>query len=309
MTNPRLLRAALPFLTLAIVLTATFYVQPRTMSYFGLNLMLQYAVPIALATIAQMFIITVNDLDLSIGPFVGLVGVIAATVLNSSPVLGAAALMVCVLAYGVVGALIHVRNLPSIVVTLGLSFVWLGISVTMLPSPGGKAPAVLKAIMTVQTPYVPFPILAAVAIGLVVHLALMTTSFGVVARGAGGNPKALARAGWSMLGTKVVMYMLAGLFGLLAGLALLGLTTSADAHVADRYTLYSIAGVILGGGEFIGGRINPIGAVVGALTLALAGAFLIFLRISPDWQIGAQGAVLIIVLALRALASAREKSL
>ncbi|SFJ70256.1 ABC transporter permease [Bradyrhizobium sp. Gha] len=308
MTNPRLLRAALPFLTLAFVLTATFYVQPRTMSYFGLNLMLQYAVPIALATIAQMFIITVNDLDLSIGPFVGLVGVIAATVLNSNPVLGASALMACVLAYGVVGALIHVRNLPSIVVTLGLSFVWLGIAVMMLPSPGGKAPAVLKAIMTVQTPYVPFPILAAVAIGLVVHLALMTTSFGVVARGAGGNPKALDRAGWSMLGTKVVMYMLAGLFGLLAGLALLGLTTSADAHVADRYTLYSIAGVILGGGEFIGGRINPIGAVAGALTLALAGAFLIFLRISPDWQIGAQGAVLIIVLALRALAGSREKS-
>ena len=308
MTNPRLLRAALPFLTLAIVLTATFYVQPRTMSYFGLNLMLQYAVPIALATIAQMFIITVNDLDLSIGPFVGLVGVIAATVLNSNPVMGSAALMACVLAYGMIGALIHVRNLPSIVVTLGLSFVWLGMAVTMLPSPGGKAPALLKAIMTVQTPYVPFPVLAAVAIGLVVHLALMTTSLGVVARGAGGNPNALARAGWSMLGTKVVMYMLACLFGLLAGQALLGLTTSADAHVADRYTLYSIAGVVLGGGEFIGGRINSIGAVVGALTLALAGAFLIFLRISPDWKIGAQGAVLIIVLALRALASSREKS-
>ena len=60
-------------------LAATFYAQPRTMSYFGLNLMLQYAVPIALATIAQMFIITVNDLDLSIGPFVGLVGCIGAT--------------------------------------------------------------------------------------------------------------------------------------------------------------------------------------------------------------------------------------
>ena len=137
MTNPRLLRAALPFLTLAIVLAATFYVQPRTMSYFGLNLMLQYAVPIALATTAQMFIITVNDLDLSIGPFVGLIGVIAATALNASPVLGAAALLACVLAYGLVGALIHARGLPSIVVTLGLSFVWLGIAVMILPSPGG----------------------------------------------------------------------------------------------------------------------------------------------------------------------------
>jgi ribose transport system permease protein len=30
---------------------------------------------------------------------------------------------------------------------------------------------------------------------------------------------------------------------------------------------------------------------------------LIFLRISPDWQIGAQGAILIIVLALRAVIS------
>ena len=305
--NRRLLRQALPFITLAVVLAATFYVQPRTMSYFGLNLMLQYAVPIALATIAQMFIITVNDLDLSIGPFVGLVSCVGATLLFESPVLGVLVLLVLIAAYGAIGALIHLRNLPSIVVTLGLSFVWLGIAVMILPSPGGKAPDWLKALMTVQTPWVPFPIIAAIVIGAAVHLALMLSSYGVIARGAGGNPKALTRAGWSMLRTKVVMYMLAGFFGVLSGLALLGLTTSGDAHVADRYTLYSIAGVILGGGEFIGGRVSPLGAVVGALTLALAGSFLIFLRISPDWQIGAQGAILIIVLALRALVSYGEQ--
>lgn len=305
--NRRLLRQALPFISLAIVLAATFYVQPRTMSYFGLNLMLQYAVPIALATIAQMFVITVNDLDLSIGPFVGLVSCIGATLLLENPALGWLALLVLIAAYGAVGALIHLRRLPSIVVTLGLSFVWLGIAVMILPSPGGKAPAWLKAMMAFQSPVIPFPIIAAVVIGVAVHLALMLSSYGVIARGAGGNPKALTRAGWSMLKTKVVMYMLAGVFGVLSGLALLGLTTSGDAHVADRYTLYSIAGVILGGGEFIGGRVSPLGAVVGALTLALAGSFLIFLKISPDWQIGAQGAILIIVLALRALVTYGEQ--
>ena len=126
--NRRLLRQALPFLSLAVVLAATFYVQPRTMSYFGLNLMLQYAVPIALATIAQMFIITLNDLDLSIGPFVGLVSCVGATLLFDSPALGVVVLLALIMAYGAVGALIHVRNLPSIVVTLGLSFVWLGLS-------------------------------------------------------------------------------------------------------------------------------------------------------------------------------------
>jgi ribose transport system permease protein len=305
--NRPLLRAALPFLSLAVVLAATFYVQPRTMSYFGLNLMLQYAVPIALATIAQMFVITVNDLDLSIGPFVGLVAVIGATWLHDAPVLGILALLACIAAYALVGALVHARNLPSIVVTLGLSFVWLGIAVLILPSPGGKAPDWLKAIMGLQVPYVPFPIIAALAIGIIVHLALMKSSWGVIARGAGGNAKALTRAGWSLLKIRAAMYALAGVFGVLSGLALLGLTTSGDAHVADRYTLYSIAGVILGGGEFVGGRVNPLGAVVGALTLALAGSFLIFLRISPDWQIGAQGLILILVLALKAPLSVRER--
>ena len=70
--------------------------------------------------------------------------------------------------------------------------------------------------------------------------------------------------------------------------------------------MLSIAGGILGGGEFVGGRVSPIGAVIGAITLALAGAFLSFLRLNPDWQIGAPGAILILVLALSLLISARE---
>jgi ribose transport system permease protein len=217
--NRSLFRAALPFMSLAIVLLACFYVQPRTMSYFGLNLILQYAVPIALATIAQMFIITVNDLDLSIGPFVGLVSCISSTVLLGNPAFGILILLFCIAAYAAIGALIHLRNLPSIVVTLGLSFVWLGIAVLILPSPGGKAPVWLKSMMAFQTPIIPFPIIAATAIGVIVHLALMKSSFGVIARGAGGNPRALARAGWSMLQTKMIMFGLAGFFGVLSGFA------------------------------------------------------------------------------------------
>ena len=52
---------------------------------------------------------------------------------------------------------------------------------------------------------------------------------------------------------------------------------------------------------------SPIGAVIGAATLTLAGSFLSFLRLNPDWQIGAQGAILILVLALRVLIARAEK--
>ena len=295
------MRTLLPALSLAALLAAIFYLQPRTMSYFGLNLLLNLAVPIALATIAQMFILCVNDLDLSLGAFVSLTACITATWLYDTPILGVLALAGCVLAYALLGALIHLRNLPSIVVTLGMSFVWMGIAVLILPTPGGKAPDWIRTLMTLKPAYVPFPIIASVVLGLVVHFGLMRSAAGVVLRGAGGNPQSVERAGWSLLKVKVSMFALAGFFGVLSGMALVGLTTSADANIALRYTLLSIAGVILGGGEFVGGRVSPIGAVIGAITLALAGSFLSFLRLNPDWQIGAQGAILILVLALRVL--------
>jgi ribose transport system permease protein len=305
--SPRVLRSLLPALSLATLLLAIFYLQPRTMSYVGLNLMLNLAVPIALATTAQMCVITVNDLDLSLGAYVGFVACIAGTALHENPLLGSAALLGGILTYALLGALIHLRDLPSIVVTLGMSFVWLGLSVLILPTPGGRSPEWVRALMTWKPPYVPFPILAAAAIAIVAWLALMRTSYGAILRGVGGNPKAIGRAGWSLLRVKVTMFALAGFFGMLSGLSLIGLTTSADANIALRYTLLSIAGVILGGGEFVGGRVSPVGAVIGAITLTLAASFLSFLRISPDWQIGAQGAILILVLALRALINRAEE--
>jgi ribose transport system permease protein len=187
-------------------------------------------------------------------------------------------------------------------VTLGMSFVWQGLAILVLPKPGGAAPDWLLNFMGLQPPYVPFPILAAIVIALVMHFGLMRSSYGAVLRGAGGNGQALNRAGWSLLKTKVVMFGLAGVFGVISGMALIGITTSGDANIGNGYTLLSIAGVILGGGEFVGGRVSPIGAVIGSLTLALAASpLLTFMHVPPDWDVGANGIILIVVLAARAL--------
>jgi len=51
----------------------------------------------------------------------------------------------------------------------------------------------------------------------------------------------------------------------------------------------------------------PIGAVIGALTLALAASpLLTFMHIPPDWQVAANGAILIVVLAARVLISRKD---
>lgn len=301
----RVFRQLMPLIALAIILVPLFFIQPRTMSYFGLRLLLNLAIPLVLATIAQMLIIMVNDLDLSIGAFVSLTACITVKILPDSPALGVLMLIICIVAYAGMGALIHLRNLPSIVVTLGMSFVWLGLSIMILPRPGGAAPDWLQTAANYSPPFIPLPILLAAAIGIVMHVGLMRSGYGTILRGIGGNSKAVARAGWSILRAKIITYALAGFFGVLSGMLLAGTTTSADANIAARYTMLSIAGVILGGGDFFGGRISPTGAVLGAITMTLAGSFLSFVKISTDWQIGAQGIILIIVLAGR-LVTAQE---
>ena len=294
-------RIILPVVSLAVLLALTFWMQPRAMSYFGLNLLFNLAVPIALATIAQMCIIMVNDIDLSIGAFVSLVACVTATFLNDTPLLGLLILLALILSYAAMGAVIHALDLPAIVVTLGMSFVWGGLALFILPTPGGAAPGWIRTLMTVKPPVAPMAVVAAVLIAAVTHVMFIRSGLGTVLRGVGGNMRSVQRAGWNVLYLKALAYGLAGLFGVLAGMALVGLTTSADANIALRYTLLSIAGVILGGGEFIGGKVSPVGAVIGALTLTLAASFLSFMRLSPDWQIGAQGAILILVLTARLL--------
>ena len=148
-------------MSLALVLLAIFWLQPRAMSYVGLNLMLNLAVPIALATIAQMCVITVNDLDLVIGAYVGFVACVAATWLHQTPLLGSWSSWRCRRGLRAGGALIHLRDLPSIVVTLGMSFVWLGLAVLLLPHAGRPGAGLAACADDLKPAFVPLPILAA----------------------------------------------------------------------------------------------------------------------------------------------------
>jgi ribose transport system permease protein len=303
----RSLRRLLPLFSLLLVIVVIAWLNPRAVSYFGFDLMLSLALPIALATVAQMFVIASGDLDLSIGSFVSFAACVGATWLNESPLVGWAVLAAGVAAYAGVGALIHLRNLPSIVVTLGMSFVWQGLALLVLVTPGGEAPGWLRNLFTLKPPLLPLSVVGAIIVAVACHFFVMRSGYGVILRGSGGNATAVARSGWSLLKVKVTLYALAGLLGVLSSLALIGVTTSADPNIGASYTLLSIAGVILGGGAFTGGIVSPVGAVIGALTLTLASSpLLTFLRIPPDWQIGANGALLIAVLAARALVGRQE---
>ena len=310
MARPSWLRDAigvgLPALALAAMLAVILHIRPSAMSYFGFTLLFKLATPLVFAALSQMLIVMLGDIDLSNGSFVGLITCVTALYLADAPAEAVLIYALAIVAYAGFGLLIYLQRLPSIIVTLGMSFIWLGTAVILLPAPGGVAPTWLHGFMNWRPPILPLPIWIAILTAAVGHLVVTRSSYGAVLRGAGANPRAVERAGWSLLGIRATVYAAAGLLAVLSGLTLTGLTTSGDANIAPAYTLLGVGAVILGGGSFTGGLVSPVGTVVGALTLSLAGSLLSFLQVPPTWQIGSQGVILFLVLAGRVLVA--EKS-
>jgi ribose transport system permease protein len=299
-------RFGLSLVALVLILAVVFWLRPNVASYGGLRLLLNLSPVLVFTALAQMFIMTAGDIDLGIGTFVGLVDCIVAGLLNDNPGIAVAMLIACPVGYALMGALIHWRQLPSIVVTLGASFVWLGLALMVLPLPGGTVPAALTGFIRVHPPGVPMPIIVAVVPVVLAHLILNKMSYGVVLRGIGGSLAAVERSGRSTLKARMTLYALAGICGLCAGLCLAAITTTGDANVGRGLTLVSIGAVIIGGGEFVGGIVSPIGTLFGALIMQLSGSLLSFASVPPAWQYSIQGAILLVILALRVVSWRRR---
>jgi len=300
------LRPALPGLAFAVLLITCFVLESNSFNYEGVDLLLSAGVPLTFAAMSEMFIIMVGDIDFGLGFFVGLCNVVVARWFASDPGIAILVLLMLIVGYMAIGALIEVRRVPAILVTLGASFLWLGLGLTILPIPGGSSPPWLAGLMAWQPPLVPFPILVSVLLGVAAYALCYWWPYGSIIRGAGSNREAVRRAGWSTLKVRIVAYGLAGLFGVLAGVALTGITASGDATASANVTLLAIASVILGGAEFSGGIAAPVGAVFGALTISLVGLVLAFLSISSDFQTGTQGLILILVVGGRVMTRRRR---
>jgi len=303
----RLASALLPYLSLAVVLGLMFNANPITASAFGLELLLKPAVALTLIALAQMFIVGGSEIDLGAGAFAALVSVLAATVLPGSTVLGLGAIALALMAYAGVGALIQWRQIPAIVVTLGASFIWLGVGLSIQPTPGGTAADWTQTLLRWRIPGVPTSILL-ICLFAAVAIWINRTPLGVALRGFGNNAQAMAQSGWSPLRAAVLRYLIAGVFLALAGLVLTATNSASDINSGTSYTLISVAAVVMGGAALIGGVISPLGAVVGAVTLALIGSLLGMLSIPSNLNPATQGMLLLVILAVRSLSAPREEA-
>ncbi|QGY32913.1 ATP-binding cassette domain-containing protein [Pantoea cypripedii] len=301
-----MLTQSAPLLGLIIMFVALGVLNPAAASLMGVDLLLTPSIVLVLVALAQMFVVGGSEIDLSVGAFTGLINVLTAMYLVDNPGMAILAVTASLIVYASLGTLIQRRKIPSIVLTLGSSFVWAGTSYTLQPVPGGSSPEWLSNFFAWHIAGFPGSVILIIALAVIAVL-IDRSRMGVALRGFGGNAAAMSRTGWSATKYAFLRYGIAGVFGVLAGFALTGISGASDLNSSSSLTLVSVAAVVVGGSALMGGMISPVGAVAGALILALTGALLGALNIDTDFNAAVQGCLLITMLVVQTLLKPKKR--
>ena len=297
---------AMPAAVLLIGMFLLAYVQqPRVLSPFGLELLLQASVPLAFAVMAQMLFILGGDIDLGLGFAVGLANVIAATYLVDAPALAALCLAAVVAGYVLMAVLVEVLAVSSVVATLGASFIWLGVGLMLRETPGGASPEWLTTLAKLKLWPLPFAFYLLVAVALIGLWIGLGWRYSIKLRALGANRRIYQSLGYSALLGRITIYGLAGLFAVLSGLWITGTTGSGNINVAASFTLSTITAVIVGGASFAGGLVSPVGAVMAVVGISMITTNLGFLGVSSEYSTAIGGIILILALSFRSIMGVR----
>lgn len=290
-----------PVLAFVIFISIYLAVNPQLLTRFQLQSAANLVVPLAIAALAQLIIVLMGGIDISIGAIIGLCNVAFATSLSFLP--GPAAL---VLALGVGalcgafnGTLVAFGKLPAIVVTLASAFIIGAIARTVLDRPGGAlSEQVFNVTSGEALPFVPMAVVWLLIVCAGLWFVLQRTSFGRQIYGIGSSQSAVQAAGLNSRVAMLCAFILSGVLAAIAAVLLAGSTVTGDPRSGDPYLLTSIAAVALSGASFTGGRGSILGTVLAAVTLGLVGNLLFFAGINSYWQYIVNALIIFAVVAI-----------
>jgi ribose transport system permease protein len=303
------------YILLALLIIAYVWaLAPVAFTSFDLKTIVLGGLPLAFAAMAQSVIIISGGIDLSLGVMVAVINVIAARLMEDesfgTSLLIAVGLMVVGILLGTInGGLIVLTGVPDIVVTLAMSFVWGGVALLILRTPGGGAPSDFQALGTGSflSEWVPA---GAVIIAVVLLLAWLPVRWrraGFAIYAIGSNRERAYLSGVNVTVTRVLAYSVGGFFAAMAGLALTATTGIGTPYSGNFITLNSVAAAVLGGVSLAGGKGGLVGPVAAAFCLTLVPAIMVFQGIDPNYSQVIQGALIVVVVMIAGLVLLRER--
>jgi galactofuranose transport system permease protein len=258
--------------------------------------------------VGMTFVILTGGIDLSVGSVLGLTGILCAKMLgNGLP--AAVVVPITILVGAGVGLLIgilvqyfdvqpFIASLAGLFLARGLAFV---VSLDSIRVDNGSVLWLQTTRFTFKGWYAtPTGLLAlfAVGIGAVV---LLCTRFGRTVYAVGGNESSARLMGLNVPRTKVLVYVISGTCGGLAGVVLTAYSGAGYPRNGIGTELDVIASVVIGGTLLSGGTGYVLGSMIGVFVYGTIDAVISFLGAEQSWTRIIVGLMLLVFIVVQRL--------
>jgi ribose transport system permease protein len=249
--------------------------------------------------VGMVFLLAMGEIDLSVGAVLTLVGVVTALALRAGVpeapalLLGVATGALCGLVNGLLAVLLRI---PSIIITLGTMSVFRGLSLVLSeakPIADFQKTGPLFELGGAGLFGVPAGVLVMLLVCGLGHVALHHLPFGWRLQAIGSSPRAARYSGIPIARYRVLAMTLMGSIAGVAGVTALTFLEAADPNVGLGSELLVIASAVIGGTALTGGAGSVIGAVLGALIIAVIKNGLVHLGMSAYWGMTVTGVIII----------------
>ena len=257
---------------------------------------------LTIVALAQTMVILTHGIDLSVSSMIGLVAMMVAFVVKQNPEMPVLFSILLGMALGTVlgsfnGLIITYGKVPPIIATLGTLSIYRGL--VFFYSQGTwinsfELPKNFK-LLSKGTPLgLPNMVIIAIVVAVIVYYFLNYTRTGRDIYAVGSNPEAAQFAGIRKQRITFLVYLISGLLCGLAAVLWVSRFESAQTNTALGFELQTVAASVVGGVSISGGVGTVPGVLLGALLLGIIQNSLTLIRISPFWQLAAQGLLILI---------------
>jgi ribose transport system permease protein len=274
--------------TLATQGTATF-ISPRYLLQ-----QLHFGAFLGITSAGMMMVILLGHIDLSV-PWTLAAGAMLATAIGGG--LGDLTCIGLGIAVGLVNGIgVAFLRVPAMIFTLGVNTVLLGLMVMLT---GGHAPQSAATDLMLflgrdrSFGIIPHSVLVWAAVSVVLVFILTRTPLGRYMYAIGNQEAAAYLSGVRTKLVIVAAFVMCSLCAVIAGLALGGYSARAYQAMGDQYLLPSIAAVVLGGTNILGGQGRYAGTAVGAILIVLLQSMLSIMQMDEAFRQVIYGVVII----------------
>jgi ribose transport system ATP-binding protein len=255
-------------------------------SPFSLNSILFTASMFILIGAAQHVVVLGSGFDLSFGPLLIFLVVIASffVIDGGNIFIGIGLMIVAALAVGFINGYLTTKfDLNPVVVTLAIALALQGALFTMRTVPGGIITPAVTDVIFAKVGFVPIITIVAIVIALLLEWGLRRSRFGVELRAVGSRIEAAERQGIKVKKVQLISYVVTAFLVMPTAVILMSQIGIGDGRPGLSFTLTSVTVVVLAGASIFGGRGSFIGIIAAGILVAQILSVPTFLGLSGAW--------------------------